>query len=439
MQRLTVWILFSFVACAPIAQATQNVDGLFAGQKLIDVSSSSNDAGKVLRVLPDGKLLMAGTCGTGSLIYFCATRFSPNGDIDLSFGPDNTGTIKFDRFFGQGFPTSDTLNDMLRLSDGRILFLGLGTLAMLTADGSALDTSVAGGTGFVSPALQSYALAEQSDHKILVAGIASRNDGSGNYDMAVQRLLPDLSVDTNFGTNGSQSIIFNLGSSNSLATSIAVQSDGRIVLAGFVAFTGQSGKSVGIGRLLQNGQIDSSFSNGFGSGWVYQTYNIENVAFAVRVDQQGRIVYAGYSATDTNFNTRKCLINRLLANGNQDFSFNANQPLQFFVPIGANYVPCELVDLAPQTDGTILAVGSLLDVYFMAVRLTPGGTFDSTFGSAGISYGGFDASATNAVVRNGAMAIDRGLFIAGASTNSDTKFGIAVLTLDKIFADNFGN
>jgi uncharacterized delta-60 repeat protein len=445
MQRLITWF-FLFAFCVPVAHATPNVDGYLdtsfasGGRKLIDVSSSTSDKGKVLRIQPDGKLLTAGTCGTASLIYFCATRLYPNGAIDLSFGPDGTGTIKFDRFFGQGFPTSDSLRDMLSLSDGRILFLGLGTLAMLTADGGALDTSVTGGTGFISPAFQSYALVQQSDHKILVAGFAPRNDASGNYDMAVQRLLPDLSVDTGFGTNGSQSIIFNVGSSSSFANSIALQTDGRIVLAGYTKFTGASGNAIGIGRLLQNGQIDSSFSNGFGSGWVYQTYNIENVAFAVRVDQQGRIVYAGYSATDTNFSTRKCLINRLLANGNQDFSFNANQPQQFTVPVGSNNVPCEMVDLALQTDGTVLAVGSLVDAYFTAVRLTPSGTFDSTFGTAGISYGSFDPAATYTSVRSGAMAIGSGLMIAGASAGSDYQFGIAQLTLTlHIFANGFEN
>ena len=444
MQRLILWIVFSFAACVPIAHA-QNVDGYFdtsfvgTGYKLVDVSTSTKDAGQILRIQSDGKLLMGGTCGTASLVYFCATRLHPDGSIDTSFGPSGTGSITFDHFFGQGFPTSDSLHNMLVLSSRHILFLGAGTLALLTADGSALDTSAGAGTGFIYPMFGSYGLQEQTDQKILVAGYVSRNDGSGNYDMAVQRFMPDLSVDTNFGTNGTQSVVFNVGSSSSYATSVAVQTDGSIVLAGFTKLTGASGTGIGIARLLQNGQIDSSFSNGFGSGYVYQTYNTENVAYVVRVDRQGRIVYAGYSATDTNFNTRKCLINRLLANGNQDFSFNSNQPQIFTVPVGSNNVSCEMVDLMLQADGTVLAVGSLLDVYFTAVKLTPGGAFDSTFGVAGKSYGNFDPSAPSTVVRNGAMAINSGLMIAGASTNSDTQFGIAKLILDKIFAGGFEN
>lgn len=443
MQRLITWILVLFAFSTPVAHATANVEGYFdpsfasVGYKQVDVSASASDKGRILRIQPGGKLLLAGTCGTGSLIYFCATRLDASGAVDLGFGPDNTGTITFDRFFPQGFPTSDTLGDMLSLSDGRILFLGFGTLAMLTADGTALDTGSGGGAGYIG-VFGKYALAEQADHKILVVGYASRNDASGNIDMAVQRFMPDLSVDSDFGTNGSASVVFNLGSSSSVATSIALQTNGNIVLAGYVAFTGNPGKSAAVARLLPTGQLDPAFGGG---GPIYQTpYGTENTALAVRIDQKGRIVYAGYGAQDTSFSTRRCVINRLLANGNQDFSFNANQPLTFTVPIGNNNVPCEITDLAPQPDGTVLAVGSLIDVYFTAVRLTPAGTFDSTFGSAGISYGAFDPSATNSIVRSGAVAIGSGLMIAGTSSTSDFKFGIAQLAVTlHIFSNGFEN
>jgi uncharacterized delta-60 repeat protein len=442
MQRLGTWAFVFFVLFAPGTSAMANVEGYYdtnfpnGGHKLIDITASS-DKGRVLRIQPDGKLLVAGTCGSGALNYFCATRLSSGGVVDVGFGPDGTGSITFDRFFGQGFPTSDILGDMLRLSDGRTLFLGVGTLAMLAADGTALDTNSAGGTGYIG-VFGKYALAEQADHKILLAGYASRNDASGNIDMAVQRFMPNLSPDPDFGTNGTGTVVFNLGFSSSLATSIALQANGNIVLAGYVVFTGQSGKSVGVARLLPSGQPDSSFG---GAGWIYQTpYGTEDSALAVRIDQKGRIVYGGYGATDTNFGTRRCLINRLLANGNQDFSFNANQPLTFLVPVGNTNAPCEIVDLAAQPDGTVLAVGSLVDVYFTAVRLTPTGGFDSTFGSAGISVGNFDASATYTAVRNGAMAIGEGLTIAGTSSGSDYQFGIAQLNLTvHIFSNGFDN
>ena len=442
MQRWVAWILVLLAFSASVEDARAVVDGSYdstfgtGGRKLIDIPASTNDKGRILRIQPGGNLLMAGTCGTG-MLYFCITRRSPSGDVDLSFGPDGTGFMTFDRFFGQGSPASDSLVDMLSLSDGRILLLGTGTLAMLTADGVELDTTIAGGTGFipVSPTAGKYTLAEQPDHKILIAGYGFRNDPGGHFDMSVQRFKPDMSVDGDFGSNGSQSVQFNLGQSISIANSIALQANGNIVLAGFVSFDVQPGKSVGVASLLPTGQPDPAFGGGQP---VYITPSIENSALSVRADRKGRIVYSGYSATDTNFGTRKCLINRLLANGSQDFYFNSNQPLIFTVPVGATNAPCELVDVQPQPDGTVLAVGSVADYYFTAVRLTPAGTLDSTFGTAGISYGYFDATATNTVVRSGAMAIGNGLMIAGSSSNSDTEFGIAQLKLTlHVFADGF--
>ena len=435
---------FAVFAClVTAAHAAQNTDGFFdptfagTGHRLVDVSSSASDKGRIVRLQPDGKLLLAGTCGSASLVYFCATRLTAAGAVDLSFGPDGTGTITFDRFFAQGFPTSETLNDMLRLPDGRLAFLGFGTLAILTADGTSLDTSAGAGTGYVG-VFGKYALAEQADHKLLLAGYVSRNDASGNIDMAAQRFLPDLSADTAFGSNGTGSVVFNVGSSSSVATALTLQANGSIVLAGYVAFTGQMGKSVGIARLLPSGQLDTTFGGG---GPIYQTpYGTEDVALAVRIDQRGRIVYAGYGAMDATFGTRHCLINRLLANGNQDFTFNANQPLNFTVPVGTTNVPCQLSDVAPQPDGTIVAVGSLVDVYFAAVRLAPAGTFDPTFGASGITYGAFDPAASSSVVRSGAVAIGNALTIAGTSAGSDYQFGVAQLTLTvHIFASGFDN
>ena len=443
MQRLiTLGVVVLCVLFAPAATAA-NVEGIYddsfsnTGRKLIDVSPSASDKGRVLRIQTGGKLLLGGTCG--SLNTFCATRLDPSGTIDLGFGPDGTGTISFDRFFAQGFPTGDTLADMLSLGDGRILFLG-SNLAMLTADGKALDGSVGGGNGYIysSNVQSNYAMAEQADHKILVAGYALRSDASGNFDMYVQRFLPNLTPDTDFGTGGGQRIVFNLGGSVSLATSLALQSNGNIVVAGYATFTFGPGKLVGIARLLPTGQPDPAFGGG---GPVYQSFNPENVAYSVRIDQKGRIVYGGYTATDTTFSTRKCLINRLLANGSQDFSFNGNQAQQFTVLVNTTNAPCELFDVAPQPDGTVLAVGSVVDVYFTAVRLTPSGNFDTTFGVGGVSVGAFDPAATSSVVRSGATAIGNGLLIAGAYNGpSDTRFGIAQLTLTvRVFANGFEN
>ena len=467
MRQLILGLLVWFSAGASIAQAAQNVDGFpalgFAGTgfKVVDVSSGPSDVGRVLRIQPDGKLLMAGTCQSleeFSQPKFCATRLDRDGNYDSSFGFD--GTVRFDRFEPQGIPKYTNLSDMVRLKDGRILFMGGDyivdgeiLLAILTADGRTLDPGVVGGTGFIrfkygatNNSSFGNVVLEQADGKILVAGMMDRSGSTGSYyDMTVQRFLPDLSVDKNFGNQGYQIIpsSFSGGPDNftTAANSVAVQTNGSIVLAGNER-TSVSTSQVAIVRLLQNGQLDSEFGPG-SDGRVYLTSSDFDVANTVRFDQQGRIVVAGYTAGDTNPSSRSGLINRLLANGSQDFSFNASagvgHPQTFTVPVGSSNAPCNIVDLALPADGTVLAVGSVLDYYFTAVRLTPSGAFDSTFGVGGKSYGSFESSASRTVVRSGAIAIGSGLMIAGASTGSDTKFGIAKLILDKVFANGFEN
>ena len=118
MKRLiALGAVVSCVLFAPSASAV-SADGFYDntfsgdGRQLIDVSSSTSDNGRVLRILTGGKLLMGGTCVTGATNYFCITRLDANGNKDLAFGPDNTGTITFDRFFGDGYPTNDSLGDM---------------------------------------------------------------------------------------------------------------------------------------------------------------------------------------------------------------------------------------------------------------------------------------------------------------------------------------
>ena len=462
MQRLISILLVLCAVCVPIACAAQNVDGYFdtsfagVGYERVDVTSSLSDKGQVLRIQPDGKLLMAGTCGVGAQNFpaFCATRLRANGSYDNGldgFGPGRLGYVSFANF--QDMPQT-VLGDMQRLGDGRYLFLGTVfsqiLLAVLTADGSSLDSSAAGGAGYLISSyhdgVSGYArvLLVEPDGKILVAGDAT--GPNGNEDMAIKRFMPDFSVDTGFGNAGYQTIAFDLGgpsgSNADYAYSVAVQSDGRIVLAGTAG--GPAISAIAIARLLPNGQPDPSFGQNQDGRATFVVGDEPSYAAAARIDAQGRIVLVGYIQSTTE---DQCLIDRLLTDGSQDPSFNAGSAQSFLVPIGGFSGGCQLFDLAVNTDGTILAVGSAINdaggKYFTAARLTPNGELDSSFGIGGKSYGTF--STTNTVVeRATSVAIGNGgLMIGGYSietSNGDIQFGIAKLTLTlHIFANGFEN
>ncbi len=475
MRTLTPMALAALLASASTCQAQDgSFDTGFAGtgRVLVDVSDGPGDDGKVLHIQPDGKLLMGGTCQKGEVQgsttfffpKFCATRLRADGSYDTTFGPGGVGYIRFDRFEtdGSGFPHNSALQDMLLLADGRIVFVGAPTaldevlVAVLRADGSALDTSVAGVGHFSfkygGRRSSGNSLLAQPDGRILVAGQVT--GPNNNPDMAVQRFLPDFSVDTGFGTAGYRSVAFDIGGpsgdNSDTVFDVALQDDGRIVLAGFaVATTAGTGVLEGaVARLTAAGQLDTTFGPNQ-DGRVRIALNGFAGVTAVRVDRQGRIVVAGLAA-DPVTGRNRCMIDRRLGNGNRDPAFNASggaaRPQLFSMPNGSGEHACILYDLALQPDDSILTVGvtsrtvDSSDTYFGAARLTPTGALDPTFGSGGRSFSAFSALANRSDQATSVAIGNGGLMIAGSSTNgagSRIQFGLARLRLDRLFASGF--
>ncbi len=104
----------------------------------------------------------------------------------------------------------------------------------------------------------SYAMAIQSDGKIVVVGEGSA--GTFNWDFAVVRYNPDGSLDGSFGGIGI--VITQLTHHYDGAHSVAIQADGKIVVAGS-RYDGTGGSSFAVVRYHPNGSLDTSF-NGTG-------------------------------------------------------------------------------------------------------------------------------------------------------------------------------
>ncbi|HET8942501.1 MAG TPA: hypothetical protein VFN13_11010 [Rudaea sp.] len=461
--------------CTPVAHAQ---DGSFdpgfgnGGALLVDVSSGTDDKGQVMHLESGGKILMAGTCMKSETIgghtdpfpKFCATRLRADGSYDTSFGPGGVGYIRFDRFEsipGGNFPHNSQLADMVRLNDGRILFMGRQTdpgifMAVLTSDGSALDPGVGNGAGFITSQFGADAqsvgtwLLVQPDGKILVSGVTI--GPNGNDDMAIKRFLPDLSVDTSFGNDGYQTVAFDLGGpsgdNSDAAVRIALQNDGRILLSGnALVSTSPPRIDLAFARLLANGQLDPDFGPNH-DGRAHFPLRGYNTGAVMQVDRHGRINYAG-TTIDVTTSAYFCVVDRLLGDGSQDPSFNpgdgSGHPQEFAAPYDGSAHNCAIADMDVQADGTIFAAGEAYHgapggaSYFVVAKLKPGGGLDSSFGLNGLSYGQFgylDANdfATSIAIGNG------GLMVGGYGTDltgANTGFGIARLTLDDIFKNGF--
>ena len=246
---------------------------------------SADDTAFAVATQADGKIVLAGRCAGVVNSDFCVARLNSDGTFDTSFvGPGGNGNgrfilpigpkddaayaiallnangsldIGFDGPAGTGngkftFPVSgvsDAANSLLLQPDGNIVLTGLCSgasvdfcAARLLAGGGALDASFAGPAGngngkFLFPiglntdTARSAAL--QADGKIVLVGSCQSN---GFSYFCLARLNGDGSLDTTFdGPNGvgNGKVFLSIGSSNDIATSVAIQPDGRIVVAGF--------------------------------------------------------------------------------------------------------------------------------------------------------------------------------------------------------------
>jgi len=95
--------------------------GSGAGKVLIDVSDG-NDIARTMRLLPDGKIMLAGNCVGGVTLDYCLVRLNGDGTLDSTFdGPTGTGGGKVTFPVGNG---SDTIRSLVRQPDGKIVAFG---------------------------------------------------------------------------------------------------------------------------------------------------------------------------------------------------------------------------------------------------------------------------------------------------------------------------
>jgi uncharacterized delta-60 repeat protein len=206
--------------------------------------------GKIVQV---GSFLPSADYGNSQ---FVVTRYNPNGTLDLPFGGQNTGSVIIPFF-------NNT-------------------------------------TGFTHTDLALAVAVQPSDGKIVVAGQATV--AAGDQDFAVARLDTNGTLDTaGFGPYGQVTIPFNLGGGNTdAAQAVVIQSDGKIVLAGF-AQTASNGEDFAVARLNTDGTPDAS-GPGFGSGGKTTIGfdlggSMNDRAQAVGLQSGGKIVLAGYAQT----------------------------------------------------------------------------------------------------------------------------------------------
>jgi uncharacterized delta-60 repeat protein len=237
----------------------------------------------------DGKIVAAGTLNDGSSVQMFLARFETDGDLDsTSFGLFG---LNVDTFPGhaEAFALAVRADDRLLLGGGVgppsamdfaiVAYQANGQVD--TTFGSSGQTTTSVGTGDDRIA----DLAIQADGRIVAAGYAF--DSSGFSDIAIVRYLANGSPDPSFGGDGI--VITRLGDQNDFAEGVAIQPDGKIVVAGTSVVTG--GRDFIVLRYRPDGTLDATFGNG---GVVRTPIGASpRTAYAVAIQDDGRIVAAG--------------------------------------------------------------------------------------------------------------------------------------------------
>ena len=349
--------------------------GAGTGKVTTNVSSFWDGASATL-IQPDGKIVVAGSMNNGSTVEPYVARYNADGTLDPSFGPAGNGIYSFSIQ-----PSNDGLYAMALQSDGKILVAGYAhngmnndfAIVRFNTDGS-LDTTfdsdgirlidIAGGDD------SAQGIAVQSDGKIVVGGVAAV---VGNNDFAAIRLNADGSLDTTFDTDGKVTTAIGAGADE--ARGLAIQPDGRIVLAGY-SHNGTN-EDVALVRYNTDGSLDTGFdSDGKRTVAVGSGYDVAN---AVALQADGKIVVAGDSLIS---GTPDFTLLRYNADGSLDTSFDTDGMATTAVGGSSDYSKALVI----QSDGRIVVVGESFNGSnndIALARYNSDGSLDTTFDTDG--------------------------------------------------------
>lgn len=274
-------------AVARYLSATGALDPSFGAGGFVTASVGAVASGEAVAIGPDGKIVVAGTANN----HFFVARFTVSGTIDTSFNLSGIAATSIGASdWGQGVAVQP---------DNKIVLAGYSDLgpsenfALVRYNISGtLDTSfnVTGKvhTDFLSNSNdQAHAVALQADGKIVVAGFTT----AGGQSFGVLRYNPNGSLDTTFGALGKA--YTPVGSVNQ-ARALAIQPTGKLVVAGT---TGSGGNTdFAVVRYTQNGALDTTFNSAGANPGIVVTdidQGSEDLGLAVAVQPDNQIVVAG--------------------------------------------------------------------------------------------------------------------------------------------------
>jgi uncharacterized delta-60 repeat protein len=223
---------------------------------------------------PDGKIVIAFNTGVLAGDEFIVARLNADGSPDTTFGIDGQTNFSF------GPNTSDHIGGIALQPDGKIVVGGYAqpriegfpaidgffAAARLTRDGR-LDPDFGNGgvrvvfnSGTLRPTSDAGEVAVQADGGILLAGTVSTGTPDYKSDVALVRLWPNGMEDNTFGVDSR--VVVDFGSPKDWLHGLALQPDGKVILAGNANWGGVPDEEFAAARLTAAGVLDPTFGTG---------------------------------------------------------------------------------------------------------------------------------------------------------------------------------
>ena len=370
-------IVLSFFVSSKLSAQDGALDLSFNSVGTVTTSfGSAYDNGRSLAIQSDGKIVVAGNTDNGSNYDFAVVRYNSDGTLDTSFGTGGKVTTSVGNF-------SDDAYGVALQSDGKIVVAGV------TSNGNSNDVAVVrynndgtldtgfGTGGKVVTAINTndddtaFGIAIQSDGKIVVAGMARLNGSSGgNYDFLIIRYNTNGTLDASFDTDGIVTTDFS--SAYDAGNSIAIQSDGKIVVGGYSG----TNRDFALARYNTNGSLDTGFGTGGKTTTAIGSSN--DVGKSVVIQSDGKIVLGGYARIGI---TDDFALIRYNNNGSIDNSFGSGGKVTTAIGTGTDWGNSVVI----QPDGKILLAGFAAIGFnnIAIVRYNIDGSIDNTFDSDG--------------------------------------------------------
>ena len=416
IQIISIALLFLIVLNTASYAKPGELDKSFGsdGNGIVITAITNNiDKANSIAIQKDGRIVVTGyyynVAGDQDIV---TVRYKSDGTLDNTFGGNGIVTTPIGS-------DDDSANSIAIQNDGKIVVVGesrnnrnnyVYAVVRYNSDGT-YDNDFNGG-GIVTTGIGSndfaQSIAIQSDGKIVVAG--SSKNTHDNDDVAIVRYNSNGTIDNTFG-GGDGIVTTDIGNNDDFARSVAIQDDGKIVA------TGGSGGNYVVMRYENNGALDNTFGGGDG---VVVTPITNSIGFAesIAIQNDGKIVVAGWSMVNGGHNVFTII--RYTKNGALDTSFDDDGIVTTTFESTANSVKI-------QNDGKIVVGGTSTfsgKSCFTVLRYNPNGHLDKTFGVNGkavTQIGNTNSSANSIAIQRDGKIVE-----AGENYNSDSHWNFAI-------------